>query len=131
MHRIGITLLLSGLLLLPNLASAQNAPEVSQSVEEIVGDARLAPNLRIKRSVTLLQARAQVERQRDNSAGADRLEQSVNYLLQAPAIAEAAELAAQAAEAADAGDSETALVFAESAAQLDGAKELPEDRVLD
>ena len=131
MHRIGITLLLSGLLLIPNLASAQNAPEVSQSVEEIVGDARLTPDLRIKRSVALLQARAQVELQRGNRANADRLKQSVNYLLQAPALAEAAELAAQAAEAADADDSETALVFAESAAQLDGAKELPEDEVLD
>lgn len=124
-------LLLAGIVLLPAVASAQNAPEVSENVTEIVGDARLAPDVRIKRSMALLQERSTVERERGNVEAADRLQQSLTYLLQAPPVAEAAELAAQAAEAADAGDSETALVFAESAAELAGVDVVPEPSVLE
>lgn len=123
--------LLASMMLLPALVSAQNAPEVSENVAEIVGDARLAPDVRIKRSMALLQERSTVEREQGNIAAADRLQQSLTYLLQAPPIAEAAELAAQAAEAADAGDSETALILAESAAKLAGVDVQPEPPVLE
>ena len=123
--------LFAAMAFMPILVSAQNTPEVSVSVGAIVGDARMAPDVRIKRSLALLQERSTVEREQGNAVAADRLQQSLTYLLQAPTNAEAAELAAQAAEAAGAGDSETALVLAESAAELAGANEALEPPVLE
>jgi len=119
MHRIRN--LLWATVLLPLLAVAQQAPEVSDSVSDIVADSSLAPAVRIKRSMALLQERSNVVREQGDSEAADQLQRCISFLLQAPAQAEAAELAAQAAQAAAAGDSEAALVFAESAAALAGA----------
>ncbi|MEH6566237.1 MAG: hypothetical protein V7756_12985 [Halopseudomonas sp.] len=106
-------------------AAAQQAPEVSDRAADIVSDSAMAPDVRIKRSMALLQEREQVARDQGNATVADRLQRSITYLLQAPPEAEAAELAAQAAQAAAAGDSEAALVFAESAATLAGVS--PDD----
>ena len=119
------SLLLAAALLAPLAASAQQAPEVSDRVADIVADSGLAPDVRIKRSMALLQERSKVLRDQGDGAAADQLQRCITYLLQAPPAGEAAELAAQSAEAAAAGDNEAALVFAESAATLAGA--LPDD----
>ena len=111
-------------LAMPLAAQAQQAPEVSDNVADIVADASMAPDVRIKRSMALLQERSRVLRDQGDSEAADQLQRCITYLLQAPPEAEAAELAAQSVEAATAGEIAAALVLAESAATLAGA--LPE-----
>ncbi|GAA6129894.1 hypothetical protein [Halopseudomonas sabulinigri] len=114
-------------LMMPLVGQAQQAPEVSDNVADIVADASMAPDVRIKRSMALLQERSRVLREQGDSVAADQLQRCITYLLQAPPEAEAAELAAQSAEAAAAGDNEAALVFAESAATLAGALSAPHE----
>ena len=113
-----LTCLLAAVLLLPSVALAQNAPQVSQDPMQIIGDPGIEPGERIKRSIALLNALADVHEHSGDQTAADRVRGAALTLTRAPQNGEASELAAQAVMAAEHGALDEAQVLAESAAAL-------------
>ncbi|WP_022962702.1 hypothetical protein [Halopseudomonas pelagia] len=111
-------LLVTATLLLPGVACAQYAPQVSDNPMDIIGDPGLDPGERIQRATALLNSLADVHDNSGDLEAADQLRNAAYTLTRAPHNREASELAVQAVMAAEQGALAEAQVLAESAAAL-------------
>ncbi len=114
-------LFVAAALLLPGVALAQYAPQVSDNPMDIIGDPGIEAGERIKRATALLNSLADVHENSGEQEAADQLRNTAYTLTRAPSNGEASELAVQAVMAAEQGALDEAQILAESAAALSPA----------